>query len=880
MALQEMMKDGAQDGESSPIAISDNHVGRNNDDTTSEPQQQQERSGTQDDTSGDDHNDNAVVDNMTVDDEQHEISTSGEEPQDSGQQILLDNKNEAMIPEEVPSAQPEGDGSSISLLSAAAAKPDPPSFSTRGDNGLAADDDSERRRRPPQSSPLPPTPRDAHRKKPEFVSSPLEDSIAQQEDDGEGSYSMSKNGAVVMEEEEKKISPDSESISSVPQEEEETNAISVVPNGTEAPTTQKDEKQRSAESNEKDSDQQVVVETNMAVSGHATQDTPDYEQQSSPNSTTAPSHDDTEGTTSLASCRPDPPPSDLGDSDTEPAVVVPPPNVVEKSKPRHSPALPTDQEDELQAANVLVGLTQDDPFAEEEEKKSADFAVVEPMVHTATTETTAAAAAAGSIMHDPREEEASDRHLTSPPSLDLQRTTRDSSARSNRTVDDATTTLLAPLAEHRLVQQHAATSFRSLPPNNNIQQPFAAYKTTTQGRRKMRMRLEEEVQQRLNLRNNNNNNKTHGRTASLLGSIRRGSRQMFGQSRFLEQKQRNEYECVSVDRGTISVSWFEGTSSLELNEHVKKSVARKLKLEKSMEIVDMRVMDESESPPEEIVLSPFIPDGSQFLLQFSLHDTTTNDGSTTPMSEYSVQPPVSPSAAPSPHPTKDFLSGLNANQLALLKIPSETSSTSYKKRSSSNESDKGSLAKSILPRNLSKSSLREREEKNPMEDDDEKDTSYMSGMDDKDMMLHSEDPVEAQLRQITELLINDRKKPHRGSAGRQEKRQVVFVLANYFVLFLSLIAISAEIQARAPGWLNSLEHHMQNVQDCAADQEALFQCVSNGDFAGLVASIIIWLTRSVATSRIFLFGFETQEKLWTVVYESCTLCPCCGRLCV
>jgi len=148
---------------------------------------------------------------------------------------------------------------------------------------------------------------------------------------------------------------------------------------------------------------------------------------------------------------------------------------------------------------------------------------------------------------------------------------------------------------------------------------------------------------------------------------------------------------------------------------------------------------------------------------------------------------------------------------------------------------------------------------------------------DDDMMLHSEDPVESQLRQITELLLLDRKE-RRNSTNRvrKEKRQVIFVLANYFVLFLSLIAISAEIQARAPGWLSSLEEHYQNVQDCAADQEALFRCVSNGDFAGIVAALIMWLSRSVATRRIFLFGFETPKKLWTVVYECLVTSFCWG----
>jgi len=147
---------------------------------------------------------------------------------------------------------------------------------------------------------------------------------------------------------------------------------------------------------------------------------------------------------------------------------------------------------------------------------------------------------------------------------------------------------------------------------------------------------------------------------------------------------------------------------------------------------------------------------------------------------------------------------------------------------------------------------------------------------DDDMMMHSEDPIESRLRQITELLIMDRKE-RRGSRSTvppKEKRQVIFVLANYFVLFLSLIAISAEIQARAPGWLSSLENQMKNVHDCAVDQDALFQCISNGDLAGLVAAILLTLSRSVATRRIFLFGFETPKKLWTVVYESLVTSVC------
>lgn len=55
----------------------------------------------------------------------------------------------------------------------------------------------------------------------------------------------------------------------------------------------------------------------------------------------------------------------------------------------------------------------------------------------------------------------------------------------------------------------------------------------------------------------------------------------------------------TVDRGSIAVSWYEGTSSLELQQHVRKSVVRKLKLENSsVELDDMRLLDESINPPE------------------------------------------------------------------------------------------------------------------------------------------------------------------------------------------------------------------------------------------------------------------------------------------
>jgi len=111
---------------------------------------------------------------------------------------------------------------------------------------------------------------------------------------------------------------------------------------------------------------------------------------------------------------------------------------------------------------------------------------------------------------------------------------------------------------------------------------------------------------------------------------------------------------------------------------------------------------------------------------------------------------------------------------------------------------------------------------------------------------------------------------------RAEKKQVIFVIANYFVLFLSLIALSAEIQSRLPQWMDWVQQNYDSVQNCATDQGALIECLSNGDFSGLVASFLLWATQSASAKRIFLFGFDTPKKLWTVVYEALVTAVCWG----
>lgn len=287
------------------------------------------------------------------------------------------------------------------------------------------------------------------------------------------------------------------------------------------------------------------------------------------------------------------------------------------------------------------------------------------------------------------------------------------------------------------------------------------------------------------------------------------------------------------------------------------------------------------------------------------------DGTMTPMSIYSGRAPDSPSAAPSPHLDKQLLfNGLNANQLALLNslnIPTERPmnrrSTSINKNQNEASLQHHSYRASVMSitdknagmeqtdatgnvdmNNKNNNNIDEGNEESSKRIDSnagqllsEMSSDEDDNADDATMMLHSDDPIEARLREITNLLLMDRKKERYRRYDRQrEKRQVVFVVANYFVLFLAIIAISAELQARAPHWIKMMEEHLQNVQNCSENHEALFECVSRGDFAGLIASVVLWLSRSVTTKRIFLFGFDTPKKLWTVVYESLVTSVCWG----
>jgi len=281
---------------------------------------------------------------------------------------------------------------------------------------------------------------------------------------------------------------------------------------------------------------------------------------------------------------------------------------------------------------------------------------------------------------------------------------------------------------------------------------------------------------------------------------------------------------LKAERRYITVSWYEGTTTTELQNHVRNIVSRKL----NMDIADIRLLDEEVIPNEEVVLTPYIPSGSKFLLKFVVAPPTKT------IYNFASKAPESPSRAPTPLQSSNDLPSLTLGPSAI----------------ANNE-----------PKMAPKNTLQK-----PKEDFDST-TQNMK--------------VETAMASIKEVLsspVAAKGKPNiiiKPASRSHEKRHVVFVLANYFVLFISLIAISAEISERLPMWMEWMENNIDRVNNCAVDQDALFKCVSDGDFSGLVASLFLWVT-SKTTRRFFLFGFESVHKLWTVVYESLVTALCWG----
>ena len=163
---------------------------------------------------------------------------------------------------------------------------------------------------------------------------------------------------------------------------------------------------------------------------------------------------------------------------------------------------------------------------------------------------------------------------------------------------------MPPLVERHTQQQpqHGFVSTMQSP-NHPGMSGMMAVGSSNGGRRKIRLRLQEEV------KNSVGTIRKHFRSTSLLGSLRRNSSRVLrlGSAAksmdFGDDDQEGETSMAAlyrtVDRGTITISWYEGTSSLELQQHVRKTIIRKLKLESSnVDLDDIRILDETESPPE------------------------------------------------------------------------------------------------------------------------------------------------------------------------------------------------------------------------------------------------------------------------------------------
>jgi len=310
------------------------------------------------------------------------------------------------------------------------------------------------------------------------------------------------------------------------------------------------------------------------------------------------------------------------------------------------------------------------------------------------------------------------------------------------------------------------------------------------------------------------------------------------------------YETSEVKDFLVKLSWFEGTTTDELHAHVEQSIERELQQmdsSKSCQIEYFQLYMEGGEGLQEVVLSPHLPSNMTFLVKYELAKS--------PRIVYrSATPaPESPSAAPNTSPkfvadpqTRRFnsfsLDGIRQNQMSI----GSTSSSNYM--------DFVSKSKQVLPPNPCSLGI----SASP------KIGSHPTAL--KSLKDHSNTPL------ITGKMDGERVVVVT-QTPQQEKQHVIFTIANYFVLFLSIIVISAELAERAPVWI---ERNISQVTECALDQDTLYECINNGDAAGVVAAIGLWLARSGSSKRFLLFGFSSVGKLWTVIYESFVTAFCWG----
>ena len=128
-----------------------------------------------------------------------------------------------------------------------------------------------------------------------------------------------------------------------------------------------------------------------------------------------------------------------------------------------------------------------------------------------------------------------------------------------------------------------------LPQNYQQMQPMTQI-SVGGGKRKIHLRLMEDVP------------KPKGKKVSFL-SFGKGKRGRILSTPLLtspkgDEKKEEMIQDDFLDRGRMTVSWYEGTTSLELYQHVRNSVIRKLDLHGTAKLGDLRILDEAFDPPE------------------------------------------------------------------------------------------------------------------------------------------------------------------------------------------------------------------------------------------------------------------------------------------
>lgn len=113
------------------------------------------------------------------------------------------------------------------------------------------------------------------------------------------------------------------------------------------------------------------------------------------------------------------------------------------------------------------------------------------------------------------------------------------------------------------------------------------------GKRKIHLRLVEDV------------TTPTGKRASFLSFRRKAGKNYltspgFNKKMNTNNKEEEQAQPQPTERGRVTVSWYEGTTSLELYDHVRNSVMRKLDLHLhgTVKLADLRILDESSNPPE------------------------------------------------------------------------------------------------------------------------------------------------------------------------------------------------------------------------------------------------------------------------------------------